>query len=131
MGSPFDAAMRAADRTLDSVFGEPFRVEPLAPGAGGDRDAPLGPDPARPPQAVTMTYQEAGDDYSPTSRGVAANTAQRRTGADLRVSVLGHRLPYALRAGDRIVREGTGVAYRLNAPEPDDAGRIWFPITRA
>lgn len=132
MGSPFDAAMRAADRTLDGIFGELFLVEPVADEAleddAGSVNGPRRADPVRAPLRVTMTFQEVGEDYYPTARGRAANTAQRRVGAEIKLSVLDRNLPWQPAAGDRYTRAKTGIVYIGRAPEPDDAGRIWIPV---
>lgn len=133
MGSPFDAAMRAADRALDGVFGEPFLVEPVADNAAEDDETSVnGPrraDRCRAPMLVTMTFQEAGAEFFPTSRGRAANTVQQRVGADIVLSVLDRNLPWRPQAGDRYTRVATNVRYTATVPKPDDAGRIWIPVT--
>ncbi|GJE27952.1 hypothetical protein [Methylobacterium organophilum] len=130
MGSPFDAAMRAADRTIDGVFGELFHVDPIADASQSDLDVngPRRADSTRNPLPVTMTFQEVGDDYLPTARRVAGNAAQRLVGAKILLSVIDRNLPWQPREGDGFRRDKTGVIYRATKVEPDDAGRIWISV---
>jgi len=133
MGSPFAAAMRSADRVIDRVVGEFFLVAPVADPAadddGGSVNGPRRLDTHRAGLRVRMTLQEAGEAFFPTSRGKAANTAQQRVGADIVLSVLGENLPWRPQAGDFFTQEDTGRVFRAGVPKPDDAGRIWIPVT--
>ncbi|UMY19130.1 hypothetical protein MMB17_07475 [Methylobacterium organophilum] len=130
MAGNFEDAMAAADAAIDAAFGEPFLVEPVASAAAddGDVNGTARADFGRATVRAIMTFHEAGQVYFPQARATAANTAQRTVGAELKVSVMRHSLPWEPRPNDLLHRQKTGVTYRVAKVEPDDAGRIWMPV---
>ncbi|WP_298959052.1 hypothetical protein [uncultured Methylobacterium sp.] len=136
MASPFAAAMRAADATLNAAFGERVRIEPrLALGPGrGELGAPR-PDPDRPVREVraTFTLRAAADTLQGVRRGTELNGMTRMAVAEahlwLPAAVLA-RLGYPLQADDRVVlveRAGQP-AYAIVKPEPSDLADGRYPL---
>lgn len=128
MGSPFDAAARAANAVQVAVFGEPVRIEPQVT---HHNFGTTGADNTRPARDVRGVFTKAPDSETleGSRRGADGRGTTRFAGFETRLlltkEVYGS-LTYAIRAGDIVV-----LTERANerwcvvkADPPDDLGDI-------
>lgn len=133
MASLYDEDWSDAATDLDAQFGEEFLVTPALDLASNDGDVngPDAVDTTRQPVLAVMRLYEEGKSYFPEARGTAANSAQRRAGGEIQLTVMARNLPpdWSPRAGDVAQRVSTGKRYRVVRVDQDDVGRIWMPVT--
>lgn len=105
MGSPFDAAARAADAVQSRVFGEPVRIEPRATHRN---HGATGADNARPARTVTGVFTKAPDSepLEGSRRGADGRGTTRFSGMETQLWLAAETragLGYDPKDGDAIV----------------------------
>ena len=132
MGSPFDAVLRAAGRTIEGVFGERFTLTPYvvptaAPGGRPDVNARRLAEPAA---AVPFTgiFVAVGELVHAKGRAMADNTTRPFQAEVPMIDVAVDAFPAQPARGDRIVRSETGQAFTVSRFEPTDCGRAWIHL---
>jgi hypothetical protein len=124
--SVFDDIAASADAAIDSVFGEPVRIEPrLAGGYTG-----IGADPDRPAVTVTGVIRTLS-----SRETLAGQSRDRATGLAVvtgrptllhLTAAVARSLGYELRKGDLVTRAGKDVdaAFEVGSVEPADLGDL-------
>lgn len=136
MGSPFAAAMRAADTAIGSTFGESVLITPRRPGAGELRAA--GVDPTRPARSIrgVFTKNAAADNLGGVRRGTELQGMTSMAVAPTRIWFEARalaRLGYVLRADDLVTltdRPGAP-SYAIVKRGPSDLDDATFPLAPA
>lgn len=132
MGSPFDAAMAAADAVIGATFGEPVLITPRLKVPSKAH----APDPARVARSVRATFTQAPVDGRTQGErtGTLFAGMGRVAGAETMLWLDARelaRLGYAPRAPDLITLTGRAGAptYAVAKPMPDDAGGLFLTLT--
>jgi len=132
MGSPFDAAARAANAVQVAVFGEPVQILPQV---ARNRHGLGGADNTRPIRTVVGVFTKApGDEpIEGTRRGSEARGFTAFSGYETRLWLSAEvhaSLGYALREGDIIVLTGrAGQRWQIVKPgPPTDLGDITLAL---
>jgi hypothetical protein len=122
LGSIFQEAFGLASEAIDDVMGECWTYQPMAKGDANGRSSQ---DPERAPASFTAVYLDpfaragAGPERKPGLRPEHPGHASSRPVCDLALC----RLPYAPRAGDRLVRRQTCMLYEVAEARPNGVGR--------
>lgn len=132
MGSPFEAAMAAADAVIGATFGEPIRVTPRVKAT----NKPPQPDPSRAVRTVrgTFTRAPAVDRLQGVRTGTQLQGMSRVAGAETAVWLEAAQLAllgYMPAAGDLVTLTGRAGApsYAVATAPPDDLGGVTLTLT--
>lgn len=115
---------------VDDVFGEPFTYQPMT--AAADRNARPAVDSNRAAQtivAVLIDSYARADSGPARTTGVAADTPGHAS-ARPQLSFDPTQLPYAVRTGDRVLRQSNGALYYLAEPRRPDGVRVLVDLNR-
>lgn len=131
MVSPFDAAMRAGDRTLMRIGGETVRIEPRIENQFRGSVA----DPARPIVEVqgSFTVRSDLDRLQGVRKGTELNGMTQALLAPARIWFSYHeyaKIGYVLEKGDvvRLIKRDGEPRYEVLASTPTEVGDVTIPL---